>query len=171
MNPGNGFVQIRHGLVEAGDKIYIPTIGSHVEVEQDSIFQGSSVAAHKAVWRAAHKVTVLPTFANSTERCDYLSELDHCVLRQDGYYDLHRVVVGKDSEFVYLRKVAALALGSGAASTTSNKVCRRTGKVWSWDIIGWTSMPGTELRAEGEIGFRVSAPTADPVRSSAFYGD
>jgi hypothetical protein len=170
MNPGNGFVQIRYGLVEPGDKIYIPTIGSHVEVEQDSIFQGSSVAAHKAVWRASHKVNVSPSFANSTERCDHVSELDHCVLRQDGYYDLHRVVVGKDNEFVYLRPVAQ-AGASGRTSTTTNKVCRRTGKAWKWDETGWTGMPGTELRAEGEIGFRVSTQTADPVRSSAFYGD
>jgi hypothetical protein len=169
MNPGNGFVQVRHGLVEVGDKIYIPTIGSHVEVEQDSVFQGSSVATHKAVWRAANRVSAFPTFANSTERCDYLSELDHCVLKQSGFYNLYRVVVGKDSEFVYLRAVLRDVGSTG--STTTNKVCRRTGKVWAWENTGWVAMPDTELRVDSSCAGSAEAPDDYLTRASSFYGD
>lgn len=169
MNPGNDFVQIRHGLVEAGDKIYLPMLGSHVEVTHDSVFAGSAVSAHKSVWRPSHKVTTRPTFANSTERCDYVSEMDFVVLQQADMFDLHRVVVAKDAEFVYLRPVARSGT-AGHPSTTTNKVCRRTGKTWKWEATGWVAMPGTQMRAEGEVP-SVDLSKKSEVVDAAFYGD
>lgn len=127
-----GFNHVRSGFVQAGDRIWVPALQQHLEVSPDSIYLGTPVDSHSAVYRADPATQPKkPSFTCVRDRCDHLREHDAVVLREDGYYDNHRVVVYKDANFVYLRGTNLLITG------TSDRVCRKTGKAWAWTPTGW----------------------------------
>lgn len=179
MRPGNQHTEVRHGFVQTGDLIYVPMLGVFTEVMDDSIYLGSKVSTHNKVFRLATAVNVFPVFDSPSERADYLREFDGVRLRRTNrradcsgaYASVPRVVVGKDAQFVYLREPGITAPNS-VQSTTTNKVCRSTGKVWVWTNLGWEpsewEMFSDDEREEVGATLKINHPEAvDP----SFYGD
>lgn len=147
MQPTASHTELRHGIIEAGDLVHLPALATYVEVAADSIFIGSDVSTQSKVFRLKSKVRdERPCFSKPSERADFVRELDSVDLAAVGKPRKFRVVVYKDAEFVYLRKV----ITEKAASNTGNRVCRKTGKVWEWDGLGWNLLDGYELRVPGE---------------------
>jgi len=141
-----GFTQIRSGFIEVGDFIYQPTLAVYLEVYADSSYVGSPVRNHKQVWRnpaKAHAQLMASTVIKShTDLCDELQEFDSVRLREkNGWGDNYRMVVYKDDQFIYLRRLRNE--GADTSSRTSDRVCRRTGKVWSWTAGGWEPYEAT----------------------------
>jgi hypothetical protein len=164
MRVPKGYVPVRFGYVEVGDFIFVPAIGSYIEIEVGSIYLGSSVDSHNCVQRNGHKVQVRPVFANNSERCDHIREYDFVALI-GGMFEEPRVVVYKDPGFVYLRRLQN-------KEGTCNKVCRKSGRVWEWSTTGWEPIERT-MRAEGEEGSPLLQPMKQPaeVMDASFYGD
>lgn len=167
-----GYASIRFGYVQVGDYIFVPAIGSYIEVEVGSIYLGSSVDSHAIVQRHGRDVFFPPTFTSHSERCDHVREHDSVDLYSRsgmGYPGKHyRVVTGKDQQFVYLRKTMV-----GPGEGTTNKVCRRTGKVWNWTPTGW-ELTDLELRLPQETGadlVDIPMSAAKALRGGGFYGD
>lgn len=167
-----GYSPIRFGYIQVGDYIFVPAIGSYIEVEVGSIYLGSSVDSHTIVQRRNSKVSLCPFFSSNSERCDYVREFDSVDLHAPegaGYPGKqYRVVAGKDQQFVYLRKILM-----GNSEGTTNKVCRRTGKVWAWTPTGW-ELTELELRLPEEVGQSVAdvpVSAAKALRGAGFYGD
>jgi hypothetical protein len=162
----SGFTHLRSGYVEAGDKIYVPALGSVISVEFDSVYIGSSVDSHAAVYRRG-KVATPTTFASIKDRCDHARPGDGCSLRpkEDDRNNMYRVIAHKDDQFVYLRSILMSNPG------TSEKVCRKSGKVWTWTPTGWDRMD-YELRLDDEmtpVNFPSTAKTLQG--DSVYYGD
>jgi hypothetical protein len=165
MNAPADYEHVRHGQVKAGDLIFIPSLGTHIEIAADSLFLHSDVDTHSSVRRKSSHwdANAVVQFTNVKDRCDYLREHDGVVLREDGYYDNHRVVVYKDDQYVYLRTTMAHA-------GTSDRVCRKTGKAWKWTETGWEKKDW-ELRVSGEKYEMGAIREEKLLQASGFYGD
>lgn len=171
MQVPSGHSPIRFGFIQVGDYIFVPAIGSYIEVEVGSIYLGSSVDSHNIVQRKSTRISNDLSFSNHTERCDHVREHDSVdLIDPTGTgWRLYRVVSHKDSQYVYLRK---LSIGVGSEGVVS-KVCRRTGKVWEWTPTGWDPV-NRQMKISGEgatqdAGIPMSAAKA--LRGDGFYGD
>lgn len=136
------FVLVRSGFVEVGDMIYIPLLEHSVEVEEGSLYLGSRVCTHTAVRRHPSRTKATDHFASVTDRLDHVAEHDSVNLVNLGGTSSHRVVAYKDAQFVYLRNPSCPSQGN------TNRVCRKTGKVFAWTPTGWDTLQATMYTSE-----------------------
>lgn len=161
-----GYSLLRSGYVQAGDRIFVPALGSYITVEFDSIYIGSAVDSHSSVCRRGAQPHTT-SFTSVRDRCDHSRPGDGCRLvptRVTGVNNIYRVIAHKDDQFVYLRSILL-------PSSTTEKVCRKSGKVWTWTPTGWDRME-YEMRLDDEVNFvNVTAPAGKALSDSVYYGD